>query len=50
MKLEKLKAGTRNTKTIKFPGTDNEVVLRVLSNAERQDAVLLLKNTLNPGK
>lgn len=39
MKLEKLKAGTRNTKTIKFPGTDNEVVLRVLSNAERQDAV-----------
>lgn len=36
--LKKLKAGTNNKKTINFPGTAGEVVLRVLSEAERQAA------------
>lgn len=36
--LEKLKAGTRNTKTIKFPGTSQDVLIKVLSNADLQDA------------
>jgi hypothetical protein len=36
--LEKLKAGKRNTKIIKFPGTEQDIVINVLSNAERQDA------------
>jgi len=38
--LAKLKAGIKNRKTIKFPGTDQDVVLRVLSEAELQDAAL----------
>jgi hypothetical protein len=37
--IEKLKAGRRNIKTIKFPGTDDDLILRVLSNAEIQEAV-----------
>lgn len=36
--LEKLKAGTDNKKTIAFPGTDTKVVIRPLSEAERQAA------------
>ncbi|MBN2427106.1 MAG: hypothetical protein JXK94_02090 [Deltaproteobacteria bacterium] len=36
--LERLKAGIKNTKNIPFPGTDQEVTLRVLSNAELQEA------------
>ena len=36
--LATLKAGTDNKKTIKFPGTDQDVVIRVLSEAERQAA------------
>lgn len=39
--LAKLKAGTRNTKTIKFPGTEEKIVLRILSEAERQEALLV---------
>jgi hypothetical protein len=37
--LEKLKAGTRNIHVIKFPGTDQDVALRVLTNAETQAAL-----------
>lgn len=37
--LEKLKSGKRNIRIIKFPGTDQDVALRVLSNAEVQDAL-----------
>lgn len=37
--IEKLKAGKRNVKIIKFPGTDQNVMLQVLSNAETQEAV-----------
>jgi hypothetical protein len=36
--LEQLKAGTKNVKTISFPGTDQDVVLRILSNGELQAA------------
>ncbi|MDP2167987.1 MAG: hypothetical protein Q8J64_06625 [Thermodesulfovibrionales bacterium] len=36
--LEKLKAGMRNERTIKFPGTEQEIVLRILSEAGRQAA------------
>jgi tRNA(Met) C34 N-acetyltransferase TmcA len=36
--LERLKAGTDNRKTIPFPGTDTKVVIRPLSEAERQAA------------
>lgn len=38
--LEKLKAGKRNVKMIKFPGTDKQVALQVLSSQELQDSVL----------
>jgi len=37
--IEKLKAGTRNVKTIKFPGIEDDIVLQILSNADTQDAV-----------
>ncbi len=37
--LEKLKGGKRNTRKIPFPGTDQDVALQVLSNAEKQDAL-----------
>jgi len=37
--LEKLKSGKRNVRLIKFPGTDHDVALRVLSNAEVQEAL-----------
>ncbi len=36
--LEKLKRGTDNKKTIPFPGTSENIVLRVLSDGARQDA------------
>lgn len=36
--LEKLKAGTNNRKTVKWPGTDEDIIVRVLSDAERQAA------------
>jgi hypothetical protein len=37
--IEKLKAGKRNVKTIKFPGTEDDIFLQILSNADIQDAV-----------
>lgn len=37
--LEKLKAGTRNIRVLKFPGTDEDVAVRVLSAQEIQDSV-----------
>jgi hypothetical protein len=37
--IEKLKAGTRNIKTLKFPGAEDDIVLKVLSNADIQEAV-----------
>jgi hypothetical protein len=36
--LERLKAGTNNRKTIRFPGSDMDVTLSVLSEAQRQEA------------
>ena len=36
--LERLKSGTGNLKTIKFPGTEDDVMLKILSNAELQAA------------
>lgn len=36
--LQKLKAGTNNRKTIKWPGTEEDIIVRVLSEAERQSA------------
>jgi hypothetical protein len=36
--LEKLKKGTGNKKTIKYPGTSEDIVLSVLSEGARQDA------------
>jgi hypothetical protein len=36
--LERLKAGTKNTKTVKFPGTEEDVVIRILSEADRVEA------------
>src|SRR5450759_4032023 len=37
--IEKLKAGKRNIKTIKFPGTDDIIGLAVLTEAETQEAL-----------
>jgi hypothetical protein len=42
--LAKLKAGKRNTNTIKFPGTDSDVALRILTEAERQESVFAAEN------
>lgn len=42
--LEKLKAGKRNVRAIKFPGMDQNVALRVLSNADVQDALFATEN------
>jgi hypothetical protein len=36
--LDRLKAGTRNEKTVTFPGTDKKVVIRVLTVGEGQEA------------
>lgn len=36
--LERLKAGTNNRKTIRFPGSDMDVTISVLSEAQRQEA------------
>ena len=37
--IEKLKAGSRHIKTIKYPGTEKDIALKALSNAELQEAV-----------
>ena len=37
--IEKLKAGNRNIKTVKFPGAEEDILLQILSNADIQDAV-----------
>lgn len=36
--LDRIKAGARNTRTIKFPGTDQDVMIRILSRAQIQEA------------
>ena len=36
--LEKLKAGKKNKKTIKYPGTDQDIVVSILSEADIQIA------------
>ncbi|KAF0145119.1 MAG: Uncharacterized protein FD156_1230 [Nitrospirae bacterium] len=36
--LEKLKAGKKNKNTIKFPGTDQDIIISVLSEADIQAA------------
>lgn len=48
--LEKLKGGKRNTRKIKFPGTDQDMVLRVLSNAEIQEALFATENRFKAKK
>jgi len=48
--LAKLKGGTRNVKTVKFPGTDINVVLRILSNQEIQDAVFAAEKLFDLAK
>lgn len=42
--LQKLKAGKKNVKIIKFPGEDVEVALQVLTGQEIQDAVFAAQN------
>ena len=37
--LDKLKGGKRHIRVIKFPGTDQDVALRVLNNSETQEAL-----------
>lgn len=37
--IEKLKAGKNNVRIIKFPGTDEDIGITVLTEAETQDAV-----------
>jgi hypothetical protein len=38
-RFEKLKLGTRNIKNIKYPGSAEDVTLKILSNADIQDAI-----------
>lgn len=42
--LEKLKAGKRNIKIVKFPRTDQNVAIQVLSNQEIQDSIFAAEN------
>lgn len=42
--LEKLKAGKRNVRIIKFPGTEQNAALRALSNADLQEAAFATEN------
>jgi hypothetical protein len=37
--IEKLKAGKRNMRTLAYPGTENEIGITVLSEAETRDAI-----------
>lgn len=37
--LEKIKLGTSNSKAIKWPGTDTDVCLRILSEQDRMEAL-----------
>lgn len=37
--LERLKAGKKNITTLNFPGTENEIALTVLTEAEVQEAI-----------
>ncbi len=48
--LERLKAGTNNKKTITFPGTEEPIVIHVLSEGERQDAVFSADRHFNGQK
>ena len=40
MLLDAIKAGTDNRRTLKWPGTDEDVTLRILSSGEHQAAVV----------
>jgi len=42
--FEKLKRGCKNYRKIKYPGTEQEIVIIVLSNAEFQDAIIEAEN------
>ncbi len=42
--LEKIKAGKRHARVIKFPGSDEDVALQVLSNHDIQEAVFAAEN------
>lgn len=42
--LEKLKAGKRNVRVIKFPGADQDVAIQALSNADLQDSLFATEN------
>ena len=42
--LEKLKAGKRNVRIIRFPGTEQKAALRALSNADLQEAAFATEN------
>lgn len=44
--LAKLKKGKRNTKPINFPGTEDKVLLRVLSEQEQQNAMIAAERYL----
>ncbi|TAN61362.1 hypothetical protein EPN18_06840 [bacterium] len=47
--LEKLKGGKRNTKVVKFPGTDDDVALVILSNHELQDSIFAAEGYFKAG-
>jgi len=42
--LEKLKAGKKNIKVLKFPGTEEDVGLQLLSNHDLQESVFAAEN------
>lgn len=48
--LEKLKAGKRNIRIVKFPGTDQDVAVRIMSNAERQEALFATEDRFKQKK
>lgn len=50
MNLADLRAGVRMRKTIPFPGTQQQVDLKVLTNAEEQDAEFAAENVFKTAK
>ena len=42
--LKKMKLGSENRKTIKFPGTDQDIVIKILSDLEKQEAAVAAYN------
>jgi hypothetical protein len=48
--IEKLKAGKRNIRTLAYPGTEEEIGITVLSEAETRDAIFATEREFKKGE